>query len=399
MSKRLHLRITAAAEAAVKGGHPWIFNESVREQNRSGKTGELAIIFDRQNRFLGVGLFDNESPLRVRILHKGTPVQIDHSWWTSHLDKAVIFREKHFASDTTGYRLLHGENDGWPGLVLDRYGETLCLKLYTAAWFQWLPMIISVLSNRFPSKRIVLRLSRNIMSAAQQHDLTDGSIIFGEEIDEPVIFLENGLQFYSEVQKGQKTGFFLDQRENRQRVREISTGRKMLNVFSFSGGFALNAAAGGATQATDLDISAHALHAAENNFRLNANHPQISKCLHQTIQADAFEFLAASSNPKYDLIVLDPPSLAKRESERAEAIKAYAGLVRGALRQLQTPGCLVAASCSAHVSSDEFFQIVRATIAARNISFQEMGTTLHPVDHPARFKEAHYLKAIYLEVK
>jgi 23S rRNA (cytosine1962-C5)-methyltransferase len=131
---RLRLRITATAETIVRGGHPWVFADSVQASNRAGETGELAVIYDRKDRFLAVGLFDPDSPIRVRILHAGKPRTIDAAWWRARLEQALARRAGLFDAQTTGYRLIHGESDGWPGLVLDRYDTTLVLKLYTAAW-------------------------------------------------------------------------------------------------------------------------------------------------------------------------------------------------------------------------------------------------------------------------
>jgi 23S rRNA (cytosine1962-C5)-methyltransferase len=132
--KTLRLRVTAAAESVVRAGHPWLFADSVREQSRAGQMGELAVIYDRRDRFLAIGLFDPDSPLRVRVLHSGKPVTIDGAWWRERLRAAVERRAGLFDEETTGYRYIHGESDGWPGLVLDRYDATLVLKLYTAAW-------------------------------------------------------------------------------------------------------------------------------------------------------------------------------------------------------------------------------------------------------------------------
>ena len=134
----LRLRITPTAEWKLRAGHPWLYSESVRNQNRPGKTGELAVIYDSHDNFLALGLFDPDSPLRVRILHKGKPQPIDRDWWRSHLQDAIQRRTDLFDEQTTGYRCVNGESDGWPGLVVDRYDTTFVLKLYTAARLPWL---------------------------------------------------------------------------------------------------------------------------------------------------------------------------------------------------------------------------------------------------------------------
>jgi 23S rRNA (cytosine1962-C5)-methyltransferase len=399
-ANRLRLRITAAAESIVRAGHPWLFADSIHEANRTGQLGELAVIYDRNNKFLAVGLFDPESPIRVRVLHAGKPVTIDAAWWQARLEQALAIRRNLFDATSTGYRLIHGESDGWPGLVLDRYDTTLVLKIYTAAWLPRLDELLALFREKIPCDRIVLRLSRNIQAVAERRSPTrhDGEIVFSKHAGTvpgaPIIFLENGLRFEADVVRGQKTGFFLDQRENRREVETLTHGRRMLNAFSFSGGFSVYAARGGATSVTDLDISAHALESAKRNVALNQNFPSVAACQHETVQADAFIWLEKSA-VKFDLIVLDPPSLAKRATEREGAIRAYERLNSLGIKRLSGDGLLVAGSCSAHVPAAEFFDTVRRAAARSGRRHFELKTTQHPPDHPAGFKEAAYLKVIY----
>jgi 23S rRNA (cytosine1962-C5)-methyltransferase len=386
----LRLRVTAAAESRLRGGHPWLFANSVREQNRDGETGELAVIFDRKDRFLAIGLFDSDSPIRVRVLHAGKPCAIDSEWWRKRAADAVIGREGLFDSQTTGYRMINGESDGWPGLVLDRYDDTLVLKIYTAAWLPRLEEIADLLATR---TRLVVRLSRNVQkTATERFGLADGRVLRGAAIEGPVLFLENGLRFEADVLRGQKTGFFLDQRGNRRQAGALAKGRSVLNLFSYTGGFSVYAAGGGAASVLSLDISEHALAVARRNFSLNRDRPAVARCRHETIHADAFDWLAEKPKARFDMIVVDPPSLAKRESERAAAIGAYGRLIEGALSCLASDGILVAASCSAHVSADEFFGLARKFGPGGEV----LKTTRHPADHPATFPEAEYLKCIYL---
>lgn len=393
---RLKLRVTAAAERAIRSGHPWLFSESIQTQSRAGELGELAVIYDRNNRFLAAGLYDPESPLRVRLLVTGQPQTLDAAWWNQRFQTAVARRHNLFADNTTGYRWIHGENDGWPGLVLDRYADSLVMKLYTAIWFPRLEEIIALITRELAPAQLVLRLSRNIQNlAGKEYHLTDGQLLQGGKTGETVIFRENGIHLEAEIYRGQKTGFFLDQRENRQRVEQLAAGRAALNAFSFSGGFSLYAARGGAKSVTDVDISAHALASCRRNFALNQDNERIARCRHEVVQVDAFEYLE-TARPSFDLVVLDPPSLARRESERQTAIGAYQGLAASGIRCLRPRGILMAASCSAHVSNEEFFGAVR--LAARNSGrkFAELQTTRHAPDHHATFAEAEYLKGIYL---
>lgn len=412
-SPRLRLRITARAEAALRGGHPWLFSNSIREQNRPGRLGELAVIYDRKDRFQGIGLFDPESPIRARVLYAGRPQRLDAAWWREHLEQALERRRGLFDAGTTGYRCCNGESDGWPGLVLDRYGDTLVLKLYTAAWLPRLGEVVELIRRQVPSERIVLRLSRNIQPTARELSreaapdgppgplllrLEDGEIIAGAALDGRVIFEEHGLHFEADVLRGQKTGFFLDQRDNRRHVEALARGRDVLNAFSFSGGFSLYAARGGASSVTDVDISAHALESAKRNMALNQARVPVRDCRHATVQADVFEWLREGPAPQFDLAILDPPSLARRESQRAEAIQAYARLARLGVDRLRRGGILAASSCSAHVSAEEFFAAVRQAARQSGRVFRELRTTGHPPDHPATFREAEYLKCIYLRL-
>jgi len=395
---RLRVRLTTAAESIVRDGHPWVFADSVKEQNRAGVAGELTVIFDRNDRFLAVGFYDPESPIRVRVLHVGKPLNIDATFWQARLETALKRREQLFDEHTTGYRLINGESDGWPGLVLDRYDQTLVLKIYSAAWFERLGEIGGLIRERLEPDQMVLRVSRNLERRTPIRP--DGEGLFtkptaGPE-GAPVAFREHGLRFEADVWRGQKTGFFLDQRENRRRVETLASGRMVLNAFSFSGGFSLYAARGGAKSVTDLDISPHALAAAGRNFLLNASDPKLARCRRESIQADAFEWLAGNTARRFDLVVLDPPSLAKRETERAGAIRAYARLAAAGVKHLRPGGILVAGSCSAHVRAEEFFDAVRQTARGAGRGFTELQTTRHAADHHATFPEAEYLKAIFM---
>lgn len=394
--KLIHVRLRPAAELQVRGGHPWVFAESIKEQNRAGEAGDLVTIFDRQDRFLGLGLFDPDSPIRVRVLHTGKPCRVNESFWRERLQKAQQQRLGLFKGITTGYRIIHGENDGFPGLVLDRYDSTLVVKLYSTVWRQHWELLQGLIQEVLQPKRLVLRLSKNVEERAGPMGWHNGSVVFGPQITEPVTFRENGIIFEADVSRGQKTGFFLDQRENREIVEKLAAGKHVLNAFSFSGGFSLYAARGGAKSVTDVDISAHALGSSERNFRLN-DYPPVSRCTHNRVQADVFEYLKDARAERFDLVILDPPSLARREAERAGAIKAYETLAASGLNRLKIGGTLVAASCSAHVSPSEFFGAVRKAAARSGRSFIELEETLHPADHPVTFPEAQYLKCIYLQ--
>ena len=397
---RLRLRVTARAESILRSGHPWLYSDSIREQNRPGTAGELAVVFDREDKFLAVGLFEPESPIRFRCLHVGKPTNVDAAWWRRRLQETIARRAGLFGPETTGYRLIHGESDGWPALVMDRYADVLVLKLYSPVWIPHFGLLREILSEAFPGLSLVLRLSRNMELAARTSgipDLVDGAALSGKiPPGGRVQFLENGIWFWADVLKGQKTGFFLDQRDNRREIETLAHGRSVLNAFSFSGGFSLYAARGGASSVASLDISEHALREAKENFQLNSADPTIAAVFHETIQADVFEWFREPHKRRFGLVIVDPPSLAKREIERQKAIGAYRQLNVAAIQHLEPDGILLAASCSAHVSSEEFFSAVREAARMSGRRFKELKTAGHPPDHRANFPEASYLKAIYL---
>ena len=389
----LRLRLSATAERYVRTGHPWVYSDSVTEQNREGEIGDLAVIYDKKDKFLAMGLYDPTSPIRVRVLHVGKPARATPEWWKERLRRAGDHRRVHFDESTTGFRWISGESDGFPGLVLDRYAEVLVLKLYSAVWLPMLPSLVDWILREFSATALVLRLSRNIQEIARSRWGVSEGCLHGHT-ENLVEFLENGIHFEAEVIQGQKTGFYLDQRDNRARVERLAEGQDVLNVFSFSGGFSLYAARGGARSVTDLDISKHALESARRNFALNAWAKAVP---HHQIQGDAFEWLATGSRQLFDLIICDPPSLARREGDRAGAIRAYHTLALTCLKRLRPGGVLVAASCSAHVSHDEFLGAV-FDAANRMAPNAELWRSGHAVDHPATFPEASYLKCVALRL-
>ena len=389
--KRMAVRVTAAAERAIRGGHPWLFASGVESVSFNGRAGDLAVIFDRKRRFLAIGLYDPHSPIQVRILQQGQPAAIDAAWFEQKIEAAAEIRAGLPATATTGYRLVHGENDGLPGLVVDRYADTLVMKLYTAAWLPHLQEVIAAVTAVSQPQHLVLRLSR----ATQKREtfgLTDGQLLAGEPLAGPVHFQENGLWFAADVVYGQKTGFFLDQRENRARVERLAGGKSVLNLFAYTGGFSLYAARGGARQVVSVDLSEPALATAVNNFALN----QITTP-HELLAGDAFQLMAelAANGRRFDMVIIDPPSFAKKQSEVAGALAAYGRLVGSGLKLLQPGGTLVIASCSSRIDAASFFDLVHETAQEVGRPLREIERSGHPLDHPVGFKEGAYLKCLF----
>jgi 23S rRNA (cytosine1962-C5)-methyltransferase len=288
---------------------------------------------------------------------------------------------------------VHGENDGQPSLIIDRYADVLVIKLYSAVWFAHLHNILAALENILPAKTVILRFSRTVQEG-ETFGLNDGSVLKGKLPDSKVRFRENGLLFSADVVHGHKTGFFFDQRDNRQRVGKLAQGRTVLDVFSYSGGFSVYAAAGGAKSVTSLDISEPALASARDNMLLNISNPNVTKCEHETIAADAFEGLKQLSEQgrKFDIVIVDPPSFANSKNQIEGALRAYSRLTELSIPLVEKRGILVIASCSSRVSANDFFKMI--TQAAKR-PLQEIERTQHAIDHPIGFPEGAYLKCLF----
>lgn len=392
-AKRIALRINALAERALRQGHPWVFDQSITEQSHAGVPGDLAVIFDDKRRFLAIGLYDPTSAIRVRILQSRDPTTINTDWFQNKLTAATLIRAGLEEKNTTSYRLVHGENDGLPGLVLDRYEDTLVLKLYTPVWIPHLKDFCDALSLVNPATHLILRLNRSLQKQTEYlHGLSDGMTLSLLTHPSLILFKENGLIFESDPIHGQKTGFFLDQRDNRARVEKLSKGKSVLNVFAYTGGFSVYAARGGAKEVVSVDVSPPALEASVRNMEYNN-----LTVPHETIAEDAFDVLerVASQKRLFDLVIIDPPMFAQSEKQIESALSAYRKLTRLGLNVLRKGGTLVQASCSSRVESDSFFESIHRSAKEAGRTLKEIERTGHAFDHPIRFKEGAYLKCLF----
>lgn len=391
---RIPVTLTAAGERALRAGHPWIFDGAIAKMKGEGQAGDLAVIFSfKKNKFIGVGLYDPDSPIRIRVLHHGSPAKIDADFFRARAQDAVEVRSALLTTDTNGYRLIHGENDGFPGLVTDVYAGVAVIKIYSPVWFPWLDQLLPLIVAAADANTAVLRLARNVEKPAAALGYSDGQVIHGELADEDVVFREHGLQFVANVVRGHKTGFFLDHRENRRRVGELAEGKDVLDVFSYAGGFSVHALGGGAKRVISLDISAPALAMARRNVALNFADDK----RHEILAEDAFVALErlAAEGRTFGVVIVDPPSFAKREKEVPGALEAYRRINRLAIPLVAPGGILLAASCSARVSSTAFFSVIDSTLRAAARSFKLLDQTFHDADHPIGFPEGAYLKSGY----
>ena len=393
---RIAIKVKPSVEKIIRKGHPWLFENGISKISHEGKAGDLAIIFDnKKNKFLAVGLYDPHSPIRVKILQANTTATIDKAWFETKIQTAYNKRLELLKTETNSYRLIYGENDGLPSLIVDVYDEVLVMKIYSLIWLPFLDILQPILLNISQCKTLVLRLSRNVEQQQKAlNGLKNGQVLHGNLADETIIFTEHGLKFQANVIKGHKTGYFLDHRHNRKKVGQLAKGKTVLDVFSYAGGFSVHALSGGAKEVVSLDISKQALELSTQNAALNSHQGR-----HKTIAIDAFEGLEnmRKANQKFDLVIIDPPSFAKRDTEKQRALKSYGRLAKLGVHLVAKNGILLLASCSSRVTADEFFEQVLSSIENTKRPFQIIEKTFHDVDHPIAFREGAYLKSIYLQ--
>ncbi|MBR9757701.1 MAG: class I SAM-dependent rRNA methyltransferase [Algicola sp.] len=393
--KRLAVKLTVQGEQSVVKGHPWVFSNSIVKVADEAKTGDLAIIFSKnKNKLIGLGLYDPFSPIRIKVL-TNTPNTINEDFFKQQIDLAFQKRAPLLATQTNSYRLIFGENDGFPGFIADVYSTVLVVKLYSEIWQPYLTQILPYLRRVSNAKTVVIRLSRQLQNS-KTIQLKDGDVVFGVLEDENVEFEEHAVTFSANVIKGHKTGYFLDHRANRKQVGEWSTGKDVLDVFSYAGGFSVHALYNGANSVTSLDISKQALEIALKNGKLN---PYTG--IHKTIAGDAFEEMQKliAHNKRFDVVVIDPPSFAKQASEIPLAKKKYAQLAELGEQLTAKNGLLVLASCSSRVAAQAFFDINKRVLKNANRPFDIILKTGHDLDHAVSFTEGHYLKCGYYRFK
>ena len=390
------IKLNKAGERAVKQGHPWVFESSI-EKAPEGKraAGNLCVIFDqRYNKPIAFGLWDPEEIIRIKIILLGGRLQLNTEFWKSQLKEAYSKRQKLINKGITGYRGIHGENDSFPGLILDVYAKVGVLKIYSDIWKPYLEVLIEEIKNQYELDTIVIRFSRKV-ALKNTFPHKEGDVIGQPLPNEKVEFEEYGVKFYAYTQSGHKTGFFLDQRPNRLWVQKNAKGKKVLDVFSYVGGFGIHALKGGAKSLTSIDISQQAMDVAAENLELN----NIDKSKWTPLVADAFVALneLIEKNELFDIVIIDPPSFAKQASEVNSASNQYERLARLGRDLVAQNGTLILGSCSSRISLEAFEEIHRNAKITTGNCWKYLHFTLHDDDHPIGFPESNYLKTIFYE--
>jgi 23S rRNA (cytosine1962-C5)-methyltransferase len=382
-------------EQSLKRFHPWIFSGAIEKSEGNPEEGDVVNVYSAGGEFLGMGHCQIGS-IAVRILSFEEVVP-DYDFWKLKIEKAWNLRKSIGLAEnaeTSVFRLIHAEGDGMPGLIVDFYNGTAVIQIHTVGMFLVREMLVKALKNVL-GQQLKAVYDKSEKSLPFKADLSskDG-YLFGEGGETEV--LENGLRFRVDWLEGQKTGFFIDQRENRLLVQHFAKNRDVLNMFCYTGGFSFYAMKGGARLVHSVDSSAKAIELTNQNVQLNF----AVDTRHEAFAADAFEYMR-NIKDKYDLIILDPPAFAKHRDAVHQALQAYKRINTRAFEQIRSGGIVFTFSCSQVVSKEKFREAVfsAAAISGRNVRILHQLT--QPADHPVSIyhPEGEYLKGLVLYVE
>lgn len=397
--------VNEKAEAAVKRGHPWIFAEKVVDIEGEYQNGDLVDVYTRKHRFLGTGFINDNSAMRVRLVSRNANDKFDEDYFARRLRYAIDYRRVVMGSDFNCCRIIFGEADSFPGLTVDRFEDVLVVQVLSLGIERIKNMLFNLLIKVFAEYGIKIRsiLERNDVAIREKEGLQQFKSFYKHPdlIEIPggkLLISENGIKYEIDILNGQKTGFFLDQKYNRVAAARIANGKNVLDCFTHTGAFALNAAAHGANHVTAVDISSDAMELVKANAKLNGLEDKLSY-----VNTDVFELLTkleASSHKKYDYIILDPPAFTKSRETLNNAINGYKAINAKAMKILPRGGYLATCSCS-HFMTDELFKqmLYNASIDA-GVSLRQIEARQQAPDHPILWNvpETNYLKFYIFQV-
>jgi 23S rRNA (cytosine1962-C5)-methyltransferase len=381
-------------EKSLKRRHPWIFSGGIARIEGNPQAGDAVVVCAADGATLAVAAYSPQSQIRARVWD-WTVQNIDAAFIAQRINRAAASRVAlHLAEVTDGVRLVHGESDGLPGIIADRYADTVVVQLLSTGAERWRDVIADALAALPGVKRVIERSDADVR-ALEGLESRSG-LLRGAAAGAPLIVSEHGLKFSVDAEQGHKTGFYLDQRDNRLALRNMACGKTVLDCFCYSGGFALNAMAGGAAAVMAIDSSGPALKVAQANAALN----QLSGA--EWLEADVFKTLRAFRDAvrKFDLIVLDPPKLAPTAAHAEKAARAYKDINLLAFKMLNPGGTLMTYSCSGGISPDLFQKIVAGAALDAGVDARIEGWLHGAADHPVavNFPEGEYLKGLLLRV-
>ena len=399
MSIEATVKLRSGRDRPIRGGHPWVLSGAVESVAGDPATGDVVNVAAADGTALGRGFYAGQARIRVRMLTSDPEAPVDAALFARRIGRAVEVRRRFGLprEDTTVYRLIHSEGDRLPGLVVDRYGEYLVVQITVRGMERWRDALAGALVA-LPGIRGAWLRPVGKRSDEEEVEAPAGTL-FGEALPERILVRENGVRFRVDGTGGQKTGHFADHRENRALVARLARGGRVLDAFTGTGGFALAAAVGGATDVTGIDSSPTSLAAAEENLRANRLDPSAVRFGKE----DVFRALRRleGEGERYDLVVLDPPRMAASRREVKGALRGYKELNLRALRLVADGGILATASCTGMISEDEFERTVRDAAFDARRDFTVHHRTGQGPDHPWPLAagEGRYLKMLTGVVK
>jgi 23S rRNA (cytosine1962-C5)-methyltransferase len=385
-------------EESLSTGHLWIFSGALQQPPHWVETGGLLDIKTATGQFVARGYYNSQTDIAVRILTRDEHEEIDQDFLRRRIRYAHILRGVFDPTLTDAYRLIHSEGDGLPGLVVDRYADVLVMQIHTAGMERLRPLLIESLLQETGAKGILLR--NDSQSRRREGLEVEEPVVVAGEVPERIDVHENGVKFSVDVWQGQKTGFFLDQRDKREALQKYTRNKRVLNCFCYTGAFSVYAAlTDSQTRVTSVDISAPAIDAARAQFALNGLDAQ----QHEFLVADVFEYLeeAQKNSEQFDVVILDPPAFAKSQSARSQALKAYRRLNTLGIQVLRPGGILFTCSCSGVIGMDDLLGSVSLSSQRFHRSVQILESYTHGVDHPLNLAmpETGYLKTVFCRVE
>lgn len=391
--KTIRVILKPGKEKPLQGRHPWVFSGAIDRIDDDYKTGDLVKIYSSRDEFLGTGYLNPRSQIAVRMLsfEEG---DVNRSFFEEKVRQAIELRNRFIGGETNAYRLIHSEADFLPGLIVDRYADYLVVQFQTAGMDKWRETVLDLLELKLEPKGIYEKDDSEI----REWEGLERRVGVLRGIDPPdyVEITENGISFIVDIHTGQKTGFFLDQRDNRKLVGASSKGRRVLNLFAYTGGFSIYAARAGATRVVSVETSERAINTCRVNFEKNG----FSGEAYSFEDQDAFEYLRETSEA-FDLIVIDPPAFAKSKDHVMQASRAYKDINLWAMRKIKSEGILYTSSCSSYVDPSLFQKIIFAAAKDARRDVQILTKTSHPPDHPINIyhPEGEYLKGLLCFIK
>ena len=392
------IRLKRGKEESLKRFHPWVFSGAILKIDEGVSEGDVVRVLANSGDFIAVGHYQ-EGSIAVRVL-SFSDVRIDHDFWHSRLSSALKMRQAIGIADNPDnntYRLVHGEGDNLPGLIIDVYGQTAVMQAHSIGMHLSRKEIARALVDVMESRISHIYYKSETTLPFMTADDMNGFLVGGSEDN---IATENGLKFRVDWLKGQKTGFFVDQRENRSLLEKFSKGKRVLNMFCYTGGFSFYAMRGGAELVHSVDSSAKAIELTKQNVELNFP----GDARHEAYCEDAFKFLEGIGSGKtatYDLIILDPPAFAKHRGALHNALKGYTRLNQKAFEKIEKGGILFTFSCSQVVTKDHFRNAVFTAAALAKRKVRILHQLHQPADHPINIyhPEGEYLKGLVLYVE